>query len=57
MTILRRNDGTGMKNDILRALNGKKQSVYFTFQNNTKLYLELIEQGPCDAQNLKLMLA
>lgn len=39
MTILRRKYGTGMKNDILRALNGKKQSVYFTFQNNNDLYL------------------
>ena len=44
MTILRKNDGTGMKNDTLRALNGKKQSVYFTFQNNEKLHLGLIEQ-------------
>ncbi len=39
MTILRRNDGTGMKDDILRALNGRKQSVYFTFQNDNDLYL------------------
>ena len=44
MTILRRKDGTGMKDDILRALNGRKQSVYFTFQNNEKLHLGLIEQ-------------
>lgn len=57
MTILRGKDGIGMKDDILRALNSKKQSVYFTFQNNEKLHLGLIEQGPCEAQNLKLMLA